>query len=118
MSVEATIRGQLATLSSKPTSLISKLPDTQMPYIVLDLVSGVRGYHIQGNDNTKVSRFQINCYGRSYAEAKNLAISVYGIDNYTDNKIKRITILNERDTYQPDTDVFLVMIDIEVKEEI
>lgn len=118
MSVEATIRGQLQTLTSKPTSLKRKPSNTQLPYVVLDLVSGVRGYTIEGNDNTKVSRFQINCYGRDYVEAKTIAINAYAIDQFTDNNIKRITILNERDTYDPSTNVFATLIDIEVKEEL
>lgn len=65
------------------TSLVStriywtlKPQGTANPYIVLTRVSGVRDYAYQGPSRLIPSRVQVDCYGLTFASAKNIARAV------------------------------------------
>lgn len=45
-----------------------QLPAPARPYVVLHRISGVRGYHMQGDDGLVQSRVQIDIYGANDGE--------------------------------------------------
>lgn len=116
MTVEQQIRQQAETLMNIPVSLGTEVKGQTYPYGVVYVISGVPNYTLTGNDSTKRKRLQINVYATSYKEAKELAISLYGIDTLSSTNIKEVRVLNEVDLYDNEKQSFGVAIDIEVKE--
>lgn len=75
----ALLRGSAGVLAYVPATsmsvgdLVQGRPD---PRIVCQEVSGAEGYTHGGKDGLRSGRMQVDCYGRSYAEAKAIARAV------------------------------------------
>jgi hypothetical protein len=51
---------------------------TGLPAVVLTRISGQRDYHMAGASGLTESRFQIDCYGKTWPQAKSVARAVIG----------------------------------------
>src|SRR5690606_579969 len=74
--MEAELSALLATAA--PRRFWGRAPQAapQRPYVVLSRVSGVRGYHNQGDDGLVASRVQIDCFADTYIAALNTGNAV------------------------------------------
>lgn len=71
---------------------------TARPFVVLNRVSGVRDYHLQGASGYVASRVQLDSYADSYAEAKAVAHSaIAAMSGRRTGSIQGIFIDSERD---------------------
>ncbi len=77
-----------ATVSGQASSRVYPqiIPqDTSFPAIRYNQISGVRGHTLGGTDDMVPARFQVDCYGSSYANARVVADAVRGaLDNFSD----------------------------------
>lgn len=75
----ALLRASAAVVALVPAAsmsvgdLVRNRPD---PRIVCQEVSGREGYTHAGRDGLRMGRIQVDCYGRSYGEAKTIARAV------------------------------------------
>ena len=70
----------------------------QRPYVVLSRVSGVRGYHNQGDDGLVASRVQIDCFADTYIAALNTGNAVIStLTGYRGGTIQAVFIDSQRD---------------------
>lgn len=87
------------------------------PYVVLSRVSGVRGYHNQGDDGLVASRVQIDVYGDTYIEAHNTGSAIISrLSGYRGGTIQAVFIDSQRgltgiDGVDPD-ELFRLSIDV------
>lgn len=71
---------------------------TQPPYVVMNRITGLRDYHMLGASGLVTSRVQIDCYARTYSEAKTVARSASAIlSGYRGGGVHGIFLDNERD---------------------
>ena len=66
----------LATLVGNRITWTTRGQASQTPAIVLTKVSGVRGYTMLGPDGLVEARVQIDCWGRTFGEAKQVSRAV------------------------------------------
>lgn len=71
----------------------------------------------QGSTAIRETRYQINCWSDSYKGAQDLATAVKGVlEEHTDTDqtpaIKMTLVVNELDDYDPDAEVYRVIIDV------
>lgn len=89
------------------------------PFIVLNRVSGVRDYHMQGPSGFVSSRVQCDVYAATYTEAKTTARALVGaVSGHRGSIIQGVFIDAERDLPAEDsgvvTNLFRVSIDLNV----
>lgn len=71
---------------------------TARPFVVLNRVSGVHDYHLQGASGYVASRVQVDSYADSYTEAKGVARSaIDALSGHRGGTIQGIFIDSERD---------------------
>lgn len=92
---------------------------TKPPYVVMQRISGIRDYHMQGASGLVTSRVQIDCYATTYAGVKATARSVVNaLSGRRVGIIQGIFIDSERDLPAADagevTNLFRTSIDIMV----
>ncbi len=93
---------ELTTLlaTAAPRRYWSRAPQTppHRPYVVLSRISGVRGYHNQGDDGLAASRVQIDVYADTYIAAHNTGNAIIGVlSGYRGGSIQGVFIDNQRD---------------------
>lgn len=115
--MEQEITALLAT--SAPRRFWGRAPQAapQRPYVVLSRVSGVRGYHNQGEDGLMASRIQIDCYGDTYISAHNTGAAIIStLSGYRGGTIQAVFIHSQRDLTGIDgsdpNELFRVSIDV------
>lgn len=83
-----------------PRCYWARAPQTPVParpYVVLHLISGVRDYHMQGDDGLVQSRVQIDIYGDNYAAIRGQADAIIGVlSGYRGGVFRGIFIDSER----------------------
>jgi hypothetical protein len=93
----------------------------ERPYVVLQRVTGLRDYHLQGPSGYVASRVQIDCYGDTYTSAKQTARSVIALvsgfhGTIAGTRIQGIFVDSERDLPAADAgevkDLFRTSIDV------
>lgn len=82
--------------------------DATLPAIVLHKITGIRDYVMSGASGMVESRVQVDCYGTTYAAAKQAARAVMtAVNSYSGTVsgtvFQRISIDGERDTNEADT---------------
>lgn len=66
-----------------------------------------------GSTNIRESRWQIDCWAETYAEAHTLANAVKaGLEEYRNTNIKQAYIVNEIDDYDDDAKVYRTIVDV------
>lgn len=96
--MEAELSALLATAA--PRRFWGRAPQAapQRPYVVLSRVSGVRGYHNQGDDGLVASRVQIDVYGDTYSAVNATANGIVTtLSGYRGGTIQAVFIDSERD---------------------
>jgi len=96
--------------------------NSTLPAIVLNRITGVRDYSLDGPTNLISSTVQCDCYGQSYGSAKQAARALMGVVNGYDQtasgvQFQRISIESERDTNEtesPGRYLFRCSIDIAI----
>lgn len=79
---------------------ISAPQGSPLPRITIHKISGVRFYHTQGQTDLVESRVQVDCWGRSFGEAKEVARAVIAcLSGYRDSFFSGVFIDGERDFY-------------------
>lgn len=72
-------------------------PAPARPYVVLHRISGVRGYHMQGDDGLVQSRVQIDVYGDNYGSCRGQVDAIIGVlSGYRGGIFRGIFIDSER----------------------
>ena len=96
----------------------AKLPQNPTyPCITYFQVSGPRDYSHDGYSGTTASRYQVSCWGKTYAATKGLAREVIrAVEGYTGmmgtTRIGLIRVDNETDNYEYDSDVYHMPVDL------
>lgn len=96
--MEEELTNLLATAA--PRRYWSRAPQTppQRPYVVLSRISGVRGYHNQGDDGLAASRVQIDVYGDTYSAVNATANGIVTtLSGYRGGTIQGVFVDTERD---------------------
>ena len=96
--MEQELTNLLATAA--PRRYWSRAPQTppQRPYVVLSRISGVRGYHNQGDDGLAASRVQIDVYADTYQSAHTTAEAIIStLSGYRGGTIQGVFVDNQRD---------------------
>lgn len=93
---------ELTTLlaTAAPRRYWSRAPQTppQRPYVVFSRVSGVRGYHNQGDDGLAASRVQIDVYADTYTSVHSTAASIISVlSGYRGGSIQAVFVDSQRD---------------------
>jgi hypothetical protein len=93
-----------------------KLPEeVTFPALTYFQVSGSDGSTHGGFDHTVQARWQVSCWGKTYAdtrvlaEAVKLALRAFAGDGI--EEVKKSTIENETDMYEADTEIYHIPID-------
>ncbi len=86
------------------------------PYVVMQRISGVHDYHLQGPSGYVASRVQIDCYGDTYDSAASTAGAVRGVlSGHRGGVFQGIFLDGERDLPAADagevTNLFRVSLD-------
>ncbi len=81
---------------------------SNLPAIILQKVSAPRSYNMDGPSNLIESRFQCDCYGKTYKSAKLAARALMvAVNGYSGTQsgvvIQRISIDSERDTNETES---------------
>ncbi|QPC87415.1 DUF3168 domain-containing protein [Mesorhizobium sp. NBSH29] len=87
------------------------------PYVIMQRITGIRDYHLQGASGLVESRVQIDCYDKAYSSVASMARSVVSIlSGHRAGIIQGIFIDSERDLPAADagdvTSLFRKSIDI------
>lgn len=118
MPIEAEIRNQLVTLSelagTKVTQIIAN-QGTTGTYITLTKVSGNKIASHEGRTGKNQARFQVSVWGDTYADAKNMAIKVYPLADYTSSAVAFIWLENEIDRQDNDNNKYGTLLDFIVQ---
>lgn len=90
------------------------------PFVVYSLVSDRSLQWLSGPGGMYWSRFQFDCYGRSYRQAKNLAYSLRDVwDGYSaivgSVDICRVSYVTMVDDFAPVTGLYLVTVDFRIQ---
>lgn len=73
---------------------------TPLPRITVHKISAVRTYHVQGQADLVESRVQVDCWGRSFGEAKDAARAIItALSGYRDDFFSGVFIDGERDFF-------------------
>ena len=73
---------------------------TPLPRITVQKISAVRTYHVQGQTDLVESRVQVDCWGRSFSEAKDAARAIItALSGYRDDFFSGVFIDGERDFF-------------------
>lgn len=88
------------------------------PYIVIQKISGPQDHHAQG-PGLRMPRFQIDCYGDSYGEARLLARDVIALLDGHNGDMQGVDVLyasleNDRDSFVTDSEVHRVSLDFRI----
>ncbi|MGF7429585.1 DUF3168 domain-containing protein [Thermoanaerobacterium thermosaccharolyticum] len=81
----------------------------QFPAITYQKISGPRINSKSGDSGLSYPRIQFNCWGKTYLEAKQVAMVVIDAMNKFTNG--EATIQDEHDSYEPDTNLFYISVD-------
>lgn len=74
--MEEALTTLLASVASGRRYWVRAPQGATLPYVVLNIVSGVRDYHTKGPSGYVQSRVQCDCYGSTYSAAKTTARAV------------------------------------------
>lgn len=75
-----------------------------LPAIVLNVISGAEGFHMNGRDGLFKGRVQVDCYGETYADAKALGRAVRDLlHTYRGGGFELITEISRRDHHEGGT---------------
>jgi len=93
-------------------------PNTPMPTLVYQQISGPRVHSHSGFSSLAYPLFQISCWGDDYTEAKNLADAVMAaLDGYVGTKagveIYALIVNGSRDMGEPEEDTYRVIVEVE-----
>jgi hypothetical protein len=71
----------------------------------------------QGSTKLRETRYQINCWGATYAAAQSLAVAVKTafeeyVEAATTPRIEMTLVVNELDDYDDQADIFRVIVDV------
>lgn len=109
----------LSSLVATRIKWSARLQGTPLPAVVMFRVGGRRDTVMDGASGLVESRVQIDCYGRTYTEAKQVARAVIGVVNgarYPEQGLAGLFLDAERDTHEgedPDP-VFRTSLDVRV----
>lgn len=112
------LRSQILTLSGLSSGKVSYVSATQaatVPYITINTVSAPRAATHQGNDGTVVARLQVNCYESDYSKCRTLAEKIYPLCNFANTAIKFITLENEIEQYEQDSEKYVIILDFIIR---
>jgi hypothetical protein len=89
------------------------------PYVVLQKISSLPNYHLQGASGYVAARVQIDCYAETYTEVTTLARAVKGtLSGHSGGNFQAVFIDSERDLPAADagnvSNLFRTSIDITV----
>jgi hypothetical protein len=117
--MEKTITTLLASIAGGRRYWVRAPVAAQLPFVVLQRVTGMPNYNMQGASGYVFSRIQIDVYATSYSSAKTTAAAVKTVlSGYSDSSIQAIFIDSERDLPAADvgevTDLFRTSIDITI----
>lgn len=69
-----------------------------LPYVVLQRISHVRGYHMQGDDSLPENRVQVDVYAETFTSARNTAKAIVDlVTGYRSEAIRGIFVDGQRD---------------------
>jgi hypothetical protein len=69
------------------------------PRIVMWTIGDAEGHNLQGPDGHSTGRIQCDCYGNTYAAAKDLSVAVRAVlDGYSGNGFQGVFLAGTRDT--------------------
>ena len=69
------------------------------PRIVMWTIGDAEGHNLQGPDGHSVGRVQVDCYGATYASAKQLSRAVRAVlDGYSGGGLQGVFLAGTRDT--------------------
>ena len=79
-----------------------------LPYLTWQRISGIPARGVAGPTRRATSRFQINCWGRTPLEAKQLAKAVTSIDGYRGwiggHRLGGVSLEDQQDNNEPPSD--------------
>ena len=109
--IEAYLKSELKTLTGYEAYPLIKPSKVTLPCMTYKKISGIEHRSHSGTD-ARQSRYQIDCWGDTYAKAKNLAETlIAGLDgNKTNWKLS--TVENELEVMEEEENLYRVIIEI------
>lgn len=96
--MEAALTALLAPVADGKRFWLRSPQATKPPYVILQRITGIRDYHMQGASGLVESRVQIDCYDKTYSGVADIARSVVSIlSGYRGGIIQGAFIDSERD---------------------
>ena len=121
MDLEKGLYTELSTLNASVYPVMAP-QDTSAPYVVYTLSNNKRLEVLTGVVGLVETMYEIEVYGATYTETKDLAASIVHLlqtlegsaIGTTTTWIQQVTIENEIDMYEPETRVYRHMIEITI----
>lgn len=96
--MEEALTTLLASVASGRRYWVRAPQGATLPYVVLNIVSGVRDYHTRGASGYVQSRVQADCYGATYSTSKTTARALRAATSgVRGGNIQGVFIESERD---------------------
>jgi hypothetical protein len=96
--MEALLTSLLAPVAGGERYWLRAPQGTKAPYVVMQRITGIRDYHMQGASGLVASRVQIDCYDNTYLGADGMAATIVAIlSGYRGGVIQGAFVDGERD---------------------
>lgn len=117
--MEEAVTALLANIAGGRRYWVRAPQNATKPFIVLNRVSGVRDYHMQGPSGFVSSRVQCDIYASTYTSAKTTARALVGaVSGHRGPNIQGVFVDSERDLPAADagevSNLFRISIDLNV----
>ena len=116
MTIASTLRAQLVAVGGVSQRVYPLLLPQNPTYPAISYAR-VSNTGQNGTSNRRESRYQINCWGRTYAEVVSLSTAVKAaLEEYHDADqtpgISWVRVVNEIDDYDSEVDIFRIIVDV------
>ena len=112
MTIASTLRAQLVAVGGVSQRVYPLLLPQNPTYPAISYAR-VSNTGTNGSTPLRQTRYQINCWARTYAGSQSIAAAIKtALEEYTEDEIKMCQVVNEIDDYDSEVDVFRVIIDV------